>query len=138
MTNNYIQPRKAATFFFYVLGISIIVFLVARLPFNDLLKVISTIGIEALWLVVFPMIWVIPYSMTLRVLLENTITFKQALFTQISGDAFNSITPLVGMGGEPYKAKSLSRSRYRTEPTAACTIRCHLHRYGCRLMFVLF
>jgi len=109
MANNYIQPRKAATLFFYVLGISIIVFLVARLPFSDLLEVISTIGIEALWLVVFPMIWVIPYSMTLRVLLENTITFKQALFTQISGDAFNSITPLVGMGGEPYKAKYLSR-----------------------------
>ena len=109
MANNYFQPRKVATFFFYILGISIIVFLVARLPFNDLLEVISKIGIEALWLMVFPMVWVIPYSMTLRVLLDNTITLKQALYTQISGDAFNSITPLVGMGGEPYKAKYLSR-----------------------------
>ncbi len=101
--------RQHATVFFYIVGILIIVVLVARLPFSDLVEVFRTIGKEALWLVIFPLLWVIPYSMTLRVLLDNRISFGQALYTQISGDAFNSITPLVGMGGEPYKAKHLSR-----------------------------
>jgi hypothetical protein len=103
------QSRHAATIFFYIIGILIIVVLIARLPLSDLLEVVRTIGYEALWLVVFPMIWIVPYSMTLRVLLDNRISFSQALYTQVSGDAFNSITPLVGMGGEPYKAKYLSR-----------------------------
>jgi hypothetical protein len=101
--------HRNATIFFYIRGILIIVVLVARLPFSDLLEVFDTIGNEALWLVIFPLVWVVPYSMTLRVLLNNRISFGQALYTQISGDAFNSITPLVGMGGEPYKAKHLSR-----------------------------
>jgi hypothetical protein len=90
------QSRHAATIFFYIIGILIIVVLIARLPLSDLLEVVRTIGYEALWLVVFPMIWIVPYSMTLRVLLDNRISFSQALYTQVSGDAFNSITPLVG------------------------------------------
>lgn len=103
------RSQRAATIFFYVIGILIIIALVARLPFSDLLEVINKIGSEAWWLVIFPIVWVVPYSMTLRVLLDNRISIYQALYTQISGDAFNSITPLVGMGGEPYKAKHLSR-----------------------------
>ena len=46
--------HRNATIFFYIIGILIIVVLVARLPFSDLLEVFDTIGNEALWLVIFP------------------------------------------------------------------------------------
>jgi hypothetical protein len=46
--------------------------------------------------------------MALCVLLDNKVLFRDAMYTQLSGDAFNIITPLLGMGGEPYKARHLA------------------------------
>jgi len=101
--------RSGISFLFYMFGVSILLLLIARLPFSDVLEAIQVVGPEVIWLLFLPAIWVIPYAMTIRVLLDYRVTVRDALYTQISGDAFNSITPLLGMGGEPYKAKHLSR-----------------------------
>jgi hypothetical protein len=101
--------HSAITFIFYFLGATTLLYLVLRLPINDVVEAINTVGGEVMWLIFFPAVWAIPYAMTLTVLLDNRITFLDALYTQISGDGFNGITPLLGMGGELYKAKHLSR-----------------------------
>ena len=101
--------QGALSFIFYLLGATLLLFLVLRLPFGDILEVINVVGPEIIWLLLFPVVWAFPYAMTLMVLLDNQISFRDALYTQVSGDGFNGITPFLGMGGEPFKAKHLSR-----------------------------
>jgi hypothetical protein len=109
-TDDARQLRHSVTaFVFYLVGATILLYLVLRLPLSDLMEVVNIIGPEVLWLIIFPCVWAIPHAMTLMVLLDNRISFRDALYTQISGDGFNGITPLLGMGGEPYKARHLSR-----------------------------
>jgi len=100
--------RSGTTFLFYMVGISILLLLITGLPFTDVIEAIQVVGADAVWLLFVPAVWVIPYAITLKILLHNRITVRDALYTQVSGDAFNSITPLLGLGGEPYKAKHLS------------------------------
>jgi hypothetical protein len=102
-------PRRELFFLFYILGALVLLYLVARLPFNEVIEVFNVVGPEVLLLILFPAFWALPYAMTLKVLLDNRISFLNALYTQVSGDGFNSVTPLLNMGGEPYKAKHLSR-----------------------------
>lgn len=101
--------RGTVSYLFYIGGASVLLLLVLRMPFADLLEAIRVIGPEDVWIILIPTLWVIPYAMTLQVLLDFRITLREAMYTQMSGDAFNSITPLLGMGGEPYKAGHLSR-----------------------------
>jgi hypothetical protein len=101
--------QSVLSFLFYLIGATILLVLVMRLPLSDIREVISLVGPEAVWLIFFPAVWAVPYAMTLTVLLDNRISFRDALYTQVSGDGFNGITPLLGMGGEPYKARHLSR-----------------------------
>lgn len=101
--------RGAISYLFYIAGASVLLLLVLKMPFSDLAAAISVVGQEDAWIILIPALWVIPYAITLQVLLDYRVKFLDALYTQISGDAFNSITPLLGMGGEPYKAGHLSR-----------------------------
>ncbi len=101
--------RSEKFFLFYILGALVLLYLVVRLPFRDVIEVFNVVGPEVLFLILFPAFWAIPYAMTLKILLDNRISFLDALYTQVSGDGFNSVTPLLGMGGEPYKAKHLSK-----------------------------
>ena len=103
------RRRSEMYFFFYIIGALVLIYLIARLPFNDIVEVFHVVGPEVLLLILFPALWALPYAMTLKVLLDNRISFLNALYTQVSGDGFNSVTPLLNMGGEPYKAKHLSR-----------------------------
>ncbi|MGK0296568.1 MAG: hypothetical protein ACI9XC_000157 [Gammaproteobacteria bacterium] len=101
--------RSVITFIFYLFGAAILLYLVLRLPIGEVMEAINSVGGEVTWLIFFPAVWAIPNAMTLMVLLDYRISFFDALYTQLSGDGFNGITPLLGMGGEPYKAKHLSR-----------------------------
>jgi hypothetical protein len=100
--------RSGTGFLLYMFGFSILLLLITGLPFADVIEAIQVVGPDIMLLLIVPAAWVIPYAMTLKVLLNNRVTFRDALYTQVSGDAFNSITPLLGLGGEPYKAKHLS------------------------------
>jgi len=101
--------HSVVTFIFYLFGAAILLYLVLRLPIGEIMEAINTVGTEVTWLILFPAVWAIPNAITLMVLLDYRISFLNALYTQVSGDGFNGITPLLGMGGEPYKAKHLSR-----------------------------
>jgi hypothetical protein len=100
--------RNAVAFLLYLFGILIIVTLISRLPFGDIVEALMVVGPDAAWLLLIPATWVIPDAMALRILLNKRILLQEALYAQVSGDAFNSITPVIGVGGEPYKAKYLS------------------------------
>lgn len=101
--------RGTISYLFYIGGTSVLLLLVLRMPFSDLLETISAVGWEDIWIILIPTLWVIPYAMTLQVLLDFRVSLRDAMYTQMTGDAFNSITPLLGMGGEPYKAGHLAR-----------------------------
>jgi hypothetical protein len=100
--------RSGTGFLLYMFGVSILLLLITGLPFADVIEAIQVVGPDIMLLLIVPAVWVIPYAMTLKILLNNRVSFQDALYTQVSGDAFNSITPLLGLGGEPYKAKHLS------------------------------
>jgi len=103
-----VASRKTVQFLLYLSGILIIIALIHHVRFNDIVAAMQVVGPGAVWLVLVPITWVIPDAITLRILLGNKVKFLKVLYAQISGDAFNSITPLIGVGGEPYKAKFLS------------------------------
>ncbi|RMF15745.1 MAG: UPF0104 family protein [Candidatus Dadabacteria bacterium] len=101
--------RSATTFLFYTLGVLIVVWLVTNMPIADLRAAIETVGPSAAWLLLMPVTWAIPFALTLWILLDRRVSFRDTLYTQVTGDAFNNIIPLMGLGGEPYKVSHLSK-----------------------------
>ena len=101
-------PKPATTFLFYLVGVTILLVLVSRVPFAELKEAVSSIGPEVLWLLLMPLSWTLPDAFSLWILLDRRVAFQDVVYTQVSGDGLNNITPLMGLGGEPYKAKHLS------------------------------
>lgn len=103
--------KNATSFLFYLVGIGILLALIARLPFAAVVQTLNDVGIGAISTILLPFTWAVASAFGVAILIgpKYNVGFRSILYSQITGDAFNTIIPLMGLGGEPYKAKYLSR-----------------------------
>jgi 1L-myo-inositol 1-phosphate cytidylyltransferase / CDP-L-myo-inositol myo-inositolphosphotransferase len=97
------------TFLFYLLGLSLLAYLVGQMPVEQILGSLVDIGANV-WLViaVAPPLWFAFNSLSLSTLIRHRVGFLDLFYNQLVGEAINAIVPLAGLAGEPYKAKHLS------------------------------
>lgn len=91
-----------------LVGVAILACLVYYMDVTILVNSFRMMGLKIFFVFGIALLWIFSNTYCLSLLLQHKIPFHHILYTQITGDAYNVITPLAGVGGEPYKAKHLS------------------------------
>ena len=66
------------------------------------------VGYDIFYVFFIAIIWISCNVLCLNVLSGGKIPFLYLMYTQITGDAYNAITPFGGLGGVPVKIKHLA------------------------------
>ena len=105
--------NKKTRLIFFLIGLTIFVYLVAEFGLNN---IIINIGKIEWWFLPIVAVWGIVYifnSLAWYIILngkKNSIKFIDILSVSISGFAINYITPFINLGGEPYRVMALKES----------------------------
>jgi hypothetical protein len=100
---------KIDPIFFYLLGVVILSALVFKLDFAVVTESLAQAGNKIFLVFSVAIIWILANTMCIRTLVDKKVSFVDLLFNQMTGDAYNQIIPLAGLGGEPYKIKHLTQ-----------------------------
>jgi hypothetical protein len=96
-------------FFFFLVGLGILGFLITRMPLAEVIHALHSVGFNVLWVFAVAPLWFLANTMALSSLIHHRVGFFNLLYNQLVGEAMNTIVPLAGIGGEPFKVKHLSR-----------------------------
>ncbi len=105
--------NKKSRLIFFLIGLSVFVYLVIEFGINNIVINIEKIG---WWFFPIIAVWGIVYlfnSLAWYIILngkKNLIRFRDILSISISGFAINYITPFINLGGEPYRVMALKES----------------------------
>ena len=100
--------QMTTSLFFYLLGGLVLALLIYKLDFETISRTLRDVGYSVFWVFASAILWVIVNSYSVSFLVKHKVPFKTLLYIDLTGNAYNSIIPLAGMGGEPYKIKILS------------------------------
>jgi len=96
-------------FIFFLVGLGILCFLISRMPLGDVMEAMQSVGLNILWVFAVAPLWFFANTMALSSLVGHRVGFINLLYNQLVGEAMNTVVPLAGVGGEPFKIKHLSR-----------------------------
>jgi hypothetical protein len=96
-------------FFFFLVGLGILGILISKMPLGEVMESMHSVGFNALWVFAVAPLWFLANTMALSRLIQHRVGFFNLLYNQLVGEAMNTVVPLAGIGGEPFKVKHLSR-----------------------------
>jgi hypothetical protein len=79
------------------------------MPLAEVTHALHSVGFNVLWVFAVAPLWFLANTMALSSLIHHRVGFFNLLYNQLVGEAMNTIVPLAGIGGEPFKVKHLSR-----------------------------
>ncbi len=97
---------------FFVVGLALFVFLISRFGIQN---IISNIKKTGWWIIPIIGVWALVYLLNAWAWalviksLKHKMSFKDVFSISLSGFAINYITPVVNLGGEPYKIFALKK-----------------------------
>ena len=102
-------------FIFLAIGIGLFAFIVGNINLTEVIKNLELVGFGLflllfIYLVAFT-IDTLTWVLTLKSIPLSTLWIYRFFQLRLAGEAFNNLTPLAGMGGEPLKAVLL-KNRY--------------------------
>lgn len=100
--------KERASLFFLFVGLAILVGLLYYVDFDIIRASFNMIGSKIVIVFAIPIIWISCNTLCISTLTQHQIPFHHLLYNQITGDAYNVLTPFAGLGGEPYKIKHLT------------------------------
>ena len=100
--------KFSASLFFYFLGALVLAALIYNLGFETITATLKEVGFSVFWVFASAILWVLVNSYAVSFLVNHQVPFKTLLYVDLTGNAYNNIIPLAGVGGEPYKIKILS------------------------------
>lgn len=100
---------KIDPIFFYLLGVVILSALVLNMDFAVVTQSLAQAGNKLFLVFSVAIIWILANTLCIRTLVNGKVSFVDLLYNQMTGDAYNQIIPLAGLGGEPYKIKHLTQ-----------------------------
>ncbi len=95
-------------FLFYILGVLLLCFMIYKMEVHTVADSLTTVGGSVFLVFATAIPWIFANAMSLANLVRHRVPFMDLLYVQVTGDAYNTIIPLAGLGGEPYKIKVLS------------------------------
>ena len=100
---------KINPIYFYLFGLVVLVALIFSLDFHVVAESMSTLGNQLFLIFSVAILWILANTMCIYTILKGKVSFPDLMFNQLTGDAYNAIIPLAGLGGEPYKIKHLTQ-----------------------------
>jgi 2-polyprenyl-3-methyl-5-hydroxy-6-metoxy-1,4-benzoquinol methylase len=91
-----------------LVGVALLIYVLTRFPFDDVVRACIEVGPLV---VVTPFIalgWFACNTSALYVLLDRRVPWRDLLWNRLVGDGYNSLLPLGGIGGEPWKLRHLT------------------------------
>src|ERR1051326_278174 len=132
------KPSKSRIAFFAV-GLGIFVYLVSRFGVDQILSNIERAG----WSLLYIMgVWLVVYllnTLAWKLVLGsrgNTISFGRLFMVTVSGFSINYITPLIAIGGEPYRVKALAGTLGTEQSVSAVVVYRMVHLLGHMLLLL--
>ncbi|HLX12219.1 MAG TPA: lysylphosphatidylglycerol synthase transmembrane domain-containing protein [Bacteroidota bacterium] len=133
-----LKTRKTEIAFF-VLGVGMLSYLVSKFGVDKILANIQRAG----WSLVYVIgVWFVIYllnTISWKLVLGKAgkkISFPYLFMVTVSGFVLNYITPVVALGGEPYKVKKLSDAIGATNSLSAVVLYRMVHLLGHMLMLL--
>ncbi len=94
-------------FLYYLVGVGILCLLIYNMDIQVIAQSATTIGGMIFLVFACAIPWIFANTLSIANLTKHKIPFIDLLYIEITGDAYNAIIPLAGLGGEPYKIKQI-------------------------------
>lgn len=101
--------EKIDPIYFYMLGVVILLAFIFNMELDVVVSSLSILGNKLFLVFSVAILWIFLNTMCIRTLVKEKVPFPDLLFNQLTGEAYNTIIPLAGLGGEPYKIKHLTQ-----------------------------
>ena len=134
------MKHKKTEIAFFIFGLAIFVFLVSRFGVDQILTNIARSGWSLLYAL---LVWLLIYSLNTfawKILLDKEgtgISLLRLFMVTVSGFAIDTITPVVAIGGEPYKVKALGNILGTRKSLSAVLTYRMVHVLGHMLMLLV-
>jgi uncharacterized protein (TIRG00374 family) len=134
-----VKNRKTEIAFF-VFGLSIFVYLVTRFGVDQIAANIARSGWSLLYAL---LVWLVIYllnTFSWKLLLDKegkSVSLLRLFMVNVSGFAIDTITPVVALGGEPYKVKALAGVMGARKSLSAVLVFRMVHVLGHMLMLLV-
>ncbi len=93
---------------FYLLGVIILAGLIFNLDLYIVSESLTVVGNKVFIIFGIALLWIVANTLCIMVLIRGKIPFLDLLYLQFVADAYNTIIPLAGLGGEPLKMKLMT------------------------------
>jgi glycosyltransferase 2 family protein len=94
---------------FLLIGLGLLAWMLSRQPLSDIYDAVVHMRPIALAAPLVALAWFPTHTTALWVLLEGKVPWREAFYNRLVGDGYNALLPMAGLGGEPFKARHLSR-----------------------------
>jgi 1L-myo-inositol 1-phosphate cytidylyltransferase len=84
-----------------LLALALLVWVVARQPFAEIVAAIRPLQWSALALLAVPLLWYASNTLALSLMVRRRVTLRALFLNRVAGDGFNLLLPLAGFGGSP-------------------------------------
>jgi len=101
-----LKPKSLA---FYTIGLVILGYLIYRLDVSTIGQSFKTIGTGIFYIYLAFIPRLILGTLCIHNLIHRKVSFWTTLYNQLTGNSYNNIIPLAGLGGEPYKIQHFSK-----------------------------
>lgn len=124
---------------FFIFGLALFGFLVWRFGLEQIVGNIQKAGWSLSYII---LVWLVIYvlnALAWRLALGGQgkeVTFPRLFMVTVSGFVLNYITPVVALGGEPYKVKALGNSMVGPESLSAVVLYRMVHLLGHMLLLL--
>lgn len=131
--------RKAISVFFFLVGVAVFVQLVTSFGVGNIIRNISSAGWGLLWIV---FVWLAIYilnTLSWKLVLGATgrgVPFSTLFMVTVSGFVINYITPVIALGGEPYKVQALASHFGTARAISAVVLYRMVHQLGHMLLLL--
>lgn len=104
------QPRRSqnGSFAMFLVGTAILALMLSRAPLADIAATLSGLGLRVLLPLGVAFVWILLNTLSLSALVEHEVRLVSLLRNRLVGEAINTLVPLAGVAGEPYKIVHLS------------------------------
>jgi hypothetical protein len=100
-------PRFWDTFFLLV-GLALLAYVLSRVPMAELWHACLRVGPLIAVTPIIALGWFACNTFALWLLVDRGVPWSDLLRIRLTGDGYNALLPLAGLGGEPYKIRKLS------------------------------
>ncbi len=101
--------KKISPILFYIIGFGIIGFLFYFADLSSVKQTIYEVGSAAFLVFATAILWMTFDTLSAYNLIGKKVSFPDMLYNQVTGNGYNILIPLAGLGGEPYKIKHLTQ-----------------------------